>query len=155
MSIQILHINSVFVLRDKCFLNKKANVSFSGSRFHISFLLFVNICTCTYLPKQHAFVWKKKTKEFFYARLTSTLPLLEGHDWKLKKKSSGFCITNDMKTHGCWKKNWQSLLIFSALLRYNVHLHQIFLVKKECYSKNCFFSLLISTCKNLITTFLN
>lgn len=129
MSIQILHINSVFVLRDKCFLNKKANV-------------FVNICTCKYLPKQHAFVWKKKIKEFFYARLTSTLPLLEGHDWKLKKKSSGFCITNDMKTHGCWKKNWQSLLMFSALLRYNVHLHQIFLVKKKCHSKNWVFFLI-------------
>lgn len=149
MSIQILHINSVFVLRDKCFLNKKANVSFSGSRFHISFLLFVNICTCTFLPKQHAFVWKKKTKEFFYARLTSTLPLLEGHDWKLKKKI--FRVLH-YKRH---ENTWMLKNIFSALLRYNVHLHQIFLVKKECHSKNCFFSLLISTCKNLITTFLN
>lgn len=140
MSIQILHINSVFVLRDKCFLNKKANVSFSGSRFHISFLLFVNICTCTFLPKQHAFVWKKKTKEFFYARLTSTLPLLEGHDWKLKKKNlPGFALQTTWKHMDVEKKNWQSLLMFSALLRYNVHLHQIFLVKKECHSKNWFF----------------
>lgn len=140
MFIQILHINSVFVLRDKCFLNKKANVSFSGSRFHISFLLFVNICTCTFLPKQHAFVWKKKTKEFFYARLTSTLPLLEGHDWKLKKKKI-FRVLHYKRHENTWmlKKNWQSLLMFSALLRYNVHLHQIFLVKKECHSKNCFF----------------
>lgn len=142
MSIQILHINSVFVLRDKCFLNKKANVSFSGSRFHISFLLFVNICTCTFLPKQHAFVWKKKTKEFFYARLTSTLPLLEGHDWKLKKKI--FWVLHYKRHENTWmlKKNWQSLLMFSALLRYNVHLHQIFLVKKECHSKNWVFFLI-------------